>query len=113
MITALILSQIDKYIIGFYILMMIAFAITYTSIMSGHNYFKKVFTKSQKEQLDYIVDTYYRIYIIDSKLDDKSKDKVNHDIFQLQNYLMEMARIVGGCAGDVYVKTKMEIMCKK
>lgn len=112
MITSLISFQIVKFIIGGLILILFTFLIFAGLLIFKSHDFENIFTKEQKEQLDYIVDTYYLIYIIDTKLDDKSKEKVEHDIFQVQNYLMEMARIVGSCAGKVYVKTKIEIMCK-
>ena len=113
MITALISFQIVKFIIVGLILILFTFLIFTGILLFKSHDFGDIFTEIQQKQLDYIVDTCYLLYIIDTKLDDKSKYKVEHDIIQLQTYLMEMAKIVGGCAGEVYVKTKMEIMCKK
>lgn len=113
MITALISFQIVKFIIGGLILILFTFLIFAGLLLFKSHDFENMFTKNQKQQLDYIVDTYYLIYTIDSKLDDNSKDKVKNDILQIQNYLMEMAKIVGGRAGEVYVITRMEVMCKK
>ena len=113
MITALISFQIVKFIIGGLILILFTFLIFAGLLLFKSHDFENIFTKSQKQQLDYIVKTYYLIYITDTKLDEKSRDKINDDVIQMQNYLMEMARMVGGCAGEVYVQTQMDIMCKK
>ena len=113
MIIALISFQIVKFIIGGLILILLTFLIFAGLLLFKSNDFESMFTKSQQKQLDYIVDTYYLIYTIDSKLDDKSKDKVKHEILQIQNYLMEMAKIVGWRDGEVYIQTQMDIMCKK
>ena len=112
MILAITLLQIAKLAIGCLILALFTFLIFATILVfKGHD-FKNVFTKIQKQQLDCIVKTYYLIYIFDTKLDEKSRDKINDDVIQMQNYLMEMARIIGGQDGEVYVQTQMEIMCK-
>ena len=113
MITALISFQIVKFIIGLLVLVLFTFLIFAGILLFKSNDLDKMFTKSQKEQLDYLVNTYHLIYIIDNKLDDKERDKIKHEIFQIQNYIMEMAKIVAGAAGEVYVTCKMEKMCRK
>ena len=108
MIAALISFQIVKFIIGLLILVLFTFLIFAGLLMFKSNDLDKMFTKSQKEQLDSLLNIYMNLYLIDEELDEENKDKIKGELLAIQTDVMLLAEDVAGKRGLYYVQSKME-----
>ena len=108
MITALISYQIVKFVIGLLILVLFTFLIFAGILMFKSNDLDKMFTKSQKEQLDSLLNIYMNLYLIDKELDEENKDKIKGELLGIQTDVMLLAEDVAGKSGLYYVQSKME-----
>ena len=108
MITALISFQLVKFIIGLLILVLFTFLIFAGILMFKSNDLDKMFTKSQKEQLDSLLNIYMNLYLIDKELDEENKDKIKGELLVIQTDVMLLAEYVAGKRGLYYVQSKME-----
>ena len=108
MITALISFQLVKFIIGLLILVLFTFLIFAGILMFKSNDLDKMFTKSQKEQLDSLLNIYMNLYLIDKELDEENKDKIKGELLVIQTDVMLLAEYVAGKSGLYYVQSKME-----
>ena len=108
MITALISFQMVKFIIGLLILVLFTFLIFAGLLMFKSHDFENLFTKSQKHQLDSLLDIYTNLYLIDEELNEENKDKIKGELLGIQTDVMLLAEDVAGKSGLYYVQSKME-----
>ena len=108
MIAALISFRLVKFIIGLLILVLFTFLIFAGLLMFKDNDFDKMFTKSQKEQLNSLLNIYMNLYLIDEELDEENKDKIKGELLAIQTDVMLLAEDVAGKRGLYYVQSKME-----
>ena len=108
MITALISFQMVQFIIGLLILVLFTFLIFDGLLMFKSNDLDKMFTKSQKQQLDSLLNIYMNLYLIDKELDEENKDKIKGELLGIQTDVMLLAEDVAGKSGLCYVQSKME-----
>ena len=108
MITALISFQMVQFIIGLLILVLFTFLIFSGLLMFKSNDLDKMFTKSQKQQLDSLLNIYMNLYLIDKELDEENKDKIKGELLGIQTDVMLLAEDVSGKSGLYYVQSKME-----
>ena len=108
MIAALISFQIVKFIIGLLILVLFTFLIFAGLLIFKSNDFENLFTKSQKQQLDSLLNIYMNLYLIDKELDEENKDKIKGELLAIQTDVMLLAENMAGKSGLYYVQSKME-----
>lgn len=112
MITALISFQIVKFIIVLLLAILFAFSV-FVVLMFFSNKdkdFKFIFTKTQKQQLDSLLNIYVNLYLIDEELDEENKDKIKTWLLGMQTDVMLLAEDVAGKNGLGYVQIKMEYL---